>query len=245
MKPSGKAVIALSFSLALMAGPLFADAYNFDENGVFTYSDVFGTYWQGTGLSELAPDPSGGITNSLVLIFNTGNSLAPGDVALMKPGQVAISKLLRFTADGDVIYYSQPDGTLAGVGIPYSTSPVQISETDPFTTWIPATTNQPGYNLNGAFPVFYSGTQYGIHAESPAPPPALSGTNLLWHYAGLPDSPFFVMAATNLSLPPANWSYVSTNGFDSSGNCLLTLPIQPDKPGLFYRVAWPPVVKDY
>lgn len=175
MKQSCKAIVVLSFILAVSANTLFAQPYWFDQNGN-------GTRYAGSisllPLSfEVAPDPSGGITSSSVLIYSLGFPVVSGDVALMEPGGTTVADLLRFftPAGGttsDVIFYSQPDGTLAGVGIPSSANPIQISDVSPETVWNPAN-NQPGAST-GAVPV-YASFEYDINTEAPEP----SSTTLL------------------------------------------------------------------
>jgi hypothetical protein len=240
MKPSCKAVIVLSFVLAVSANTLFAQPYSFDENGNGTQLIAFNPF---SLPFEVAPDPSGGITNSPVLIYFLGAPVVSGDVALIEPAQSIISKLLRFFtpaggSNSDVIFYSQVDGTLAGVGIPYSANPIPISEVDPQTLWWPGN-NQPGATTWGAVPVWTS-FQYNIIIKAPPPPVYLSGTNMIWHCTnGFSNAQFCVIASTNVWLPPTNWTCVSTNQFDQNGCCLLTLPMEPDKPCRFYRIAVP------
>lgn len=120
----------------------------------------------------VAPDPSGGISTSPVLIYSLGAPVVSGDVAFMEPDGSAISDLLRFFTpaggvNGDVIFYSQVDDTLAGVGIPYSANPVQISEISPETFWFPGR-NQPGATTLGALPTFEF-FRYGIITAVPEP----------------------------------------------------------------------------
>ena len=56
----------------------------------------------------------------------------------------------------------------------------------------------------------------------------ISGTN------GSPNGNYLVLASTNLVLPRTNWTRLSTNSFDGSGNFIFTNPISSYKPGLFY-----------
>jgi hypothetical protein len=169
MKQSCKAIIALSFILAVAASTLFAQPYSFDENGDGIQYIAFNPR---PLPFEVASDPSGGITSSPVLIYSLGFPVVSGDVALMEPDASTISDLLRFFTpagglNSDVIFYSQPDDTLAGVGIPYSANPVQISEVSPETVWYPEN-NQPGATTLSALPV-YSRFQYDIITEVPEP----------------------------------------------------------------------------
>jgi hypothetical protein len=241
MKPSCEAIIVLSFVLAVSANTLVAQPYSFDENGNGTQLIAFEPFLLPF---EVAPDPSGGITSSPVLIYFLGAPVVSGDVALMEPGQSTVSKLLRFFTpagggNSDAIFYSQVDGTLAGVGIPYTDNPVQISEVDPQTLWYPKN-NQPGATTWGALPMWTS-FRYNIITKGPPPPIYVSGTNMIWHFTnGFSNAQFFVIASTNISLPPTNWTCVITNQFNQNGCCQLTLPMEPDKPYRYYRIAMPP-----
>jgi hypothetical protein len=246
MKLSLKSIIVFGFVAALTARTFCAqtsDGFNFDENG---YGSIISDH-QGVGplWSEVAADPSDGITNSSVLIYDLGYPVVAGDVALIEPGQTAIAKLIRFFplpeyGDTLLIYYSQADGTKAGVGIPTSTNAVQLTLTNSLTIWYPTSTNQPGYSELGAVPMWFTGLEYYIHTASHTEPAYPAGTNLIWHYTGPFSSyHFFVLASTNMSLPQTNWTRVSTNVFDVTGSCTLTLPVGSGQPNFFYRIALP------
>ena len=155
MKNSFAAIIISSCALVILARPLFAQPYTFDLNGNGTQFVALNPQPMSF---ELAPDPSGGITASPVLIYSLGAQVVSGDVALMEPDGSTVAELLRFytpvgAVNGDVIVYSQVNGSLAGVGIPYSANPVRISEVSPTTTWFPYA-NQPGGSTLPVLPVF-------------------------------------------------------------------------------------------
>lgn len=237
MKTSSAATLLI---LAVSAGPLFAQPYSLDENGDGTLgSPLIGGPFPMP--FEVAPDPTGGITNSPVLIYSLDSLVVSGDLALMN-SDGTVADLLRFftpagTEQSVVIFYSRADETdhaLADVGIPYSANPVEISEETPTTIWYPTFTNQPGCPV-GAIPVFDI-FKYNIITTLP-PPVSLSGTNLIVTVNGSANLQFCVVATTNISLP--NWTPVSTNTIDQFGHCAVTLPIEPDKPQRFYRVAIP------
>lgn len=169
MKKLSIEIIALSFILVLSTSTLFAQPYTFDENGNGIQYEALQAY---PLPHEVVPDPSGGITTSPVLIYSLGASVIPGDVALMEPDGVTIAGLLRFftPAGGNtsgVIFYSEPNGTLAGVGIPYSANPVEISEVSPETVWMPLA-DQPGQGTLGAYPV-WTFFRYTINTEVAEP----------------------------------------------------------------------------
>jgi hypothetical protein len=181
MKQSYKSKIASSFILVVSASTLFAQPYIFDENGNGIQYVAYNPY----PLSfEVVPDPTGGITTSPVLIYSLGAPVVPGDVALMEPDGSTVADLLRFFTPagantGDVIFYSRVNGTLAGVGIPYSANPVEISEGSPATVWNPGI-DQPGQTTWTALPV-WTFFRYTIITEVPEP----SLTPLLFVGAGV------------------------------------------------------------
>lgn len=181
MKKIFKGIITFSFVSVVSASTLFAQPYTFDENG----NGVQYAGLEAYPLSyEVVPDPTGGITTSPVLIYSLGESVVSGDVALMEPDGSTVADLLRFfTPAGadtsDVIFYSQVNGTLAGVGIPYSANPVEISEVSPETVWNPSG-DQPGQGTLITYPV-YEFFRYRIITEVPEP----SLTTLLLVAAGV------------------------------------------------------------
>jgi hypothetical protein len=59
----------------------------------------------------------------------------------------------------------------------------------------------------------------------------LGGTN------GPPDSTFYVLASTNLSLPLAYWTVLATNSFDEDGNFSFTNSAAADAPQQFYALS--------
>ena len=66
------------------------------------------------------------------------------------------------------------------------------------------------------------------------------GTNLIWSASNGPkNEPFYVVASTNLSLTMTNWPRVATNAFDQDSKFVLILPMEPDKPRRYYRLAIP------
>jgi hypothetical protein len=77
-----------------------------------------------------------------------------------------------------------------------------------------------------------------IQFPPPPPGPSFSGTNFIWNFTnGIPFAQFYVLAATNIAQPETNWTSVSTNEFDKTGNGIITLPMEPDQPYCFYRIA--------
>jgi hypothetical protein len=58
----------------------------------------------------------------------------------------------------------------------------------------------------------------------------LSGTN------GYTSGVFYVLSSTNLTLPRANWTRVSTNDFVAGGSFSVTNTVTPDAPQSFYTI---------
>lgn len=58
----------------------------------------------------------------------------------------------------------------------------------------------------------------------------MQGTN------GSAGGPFNLIASTNVALPVNLWNGISANSFDGSGNFMLTNPIAPSAPQVFYRL---------
>lgn len=59
---------------------------------------------------------------------------------------------------------------------------------------------------------------------------AMSGFN------GTPNGTFYVIATTNLTVPLANWTVLSTNSFDQYGGFSFTNVIQPGLPEQFFSM---------
>ena len=103
-----------------------------------------------------------------------------------------------------------PAGTPLGAGY------AQDALGNPRTTW-----SRGAYEYSQPVPI--------INAVLP------SGTNLIISGTnGSPNGHYLVLASTNLLLPRTNWTRLSTNSFNGSGNFIFTNPITPNKPGLFY-----------
>jgi hypothetical protein len=77
------------------------------------------------------------------------------------------------------------------------------------------------------------------------PPPRFesviaSGSNIVLRGAGgIPASTFYLLTATNATLPAAQWTRVATNQFDGAGNFVLTNSPNPEFGQTFYRLQVP------
>jgi len=62
-----------------------------------------------------------------------------------------------------------------------------------------------------------------------------SGNNFIFSGAnGNAGAQYYVLASTNLSLPPAQWTVIATNNFDGNGNFNFTNPADPNASQTFY-----------
>ena len=68
----------------------------------------------------------------------------------------------------------------------------------------------------------------------------VSGGNLIFSgTGGTTNGTFYVLTSTNVATPLANWTPLSTNAFDSSGNFSVTNTINPGNPRQFYLLKTP------
>jgi hypothetical protein len=168
--------IAAVLFTSLSTQTLRAVAFTFDEYGNgYEISGVAGTLFTNPVPGSLMPDPSSGITGSLVLVYTLPFTVTNGDVAIVDANNGnTISHLVRFYSDDFffndyAIFYAQ-DGTHspADVGIPASSNPVQIMNQGPSGTFWAPTANQPGF-LNRYSPVGDPGG-YTFYAPSTISP---------------------------------------------------------------------------
>jgi fibronectin-binding autotransporter adhesin len=66
---------------------------------------------------------------------------------------------------------------------------------------------------------------------------AVVGTNIVMSGSnGVASNPYYVLASTNVTLPPSNWSRIATNTFDGNGRFAFTNSLIPHMPQRFYRL---------
>jgi autotransporter-associated beta strand protein len=64
----------------------------------------------------------------------------------------------------------------------------------------------------------------------------VNGSLVMSGSGGVSNWPYYVLASTNLTLPAAQWTPISTNQFDTGGNFVVTNAISAGSPQMFYRV---------
>jgi hypothetical protein len=83
-----------------------------------------------------------------------------------------------------------------------------------------------------------------VLSVTPVEPPhitdiSLSGTNVIISgMNGLTGAPYYVLGSTNLALPLANWTVLSTNTFEST-SFSVTNAVDPSAPRNFYLLRIP------
>jgi hypothetical protein len=86
---------------------------------------------------------------------------------------------------------------------------------------------------------------FQLAAVSPANLPVISsakmsGGNVIFSGSGgLPNGIYYVLTATNLLTPAANWLSIQTNIFNASGVFNVTSPLTSGVSQKFYRLAQP------
>lgn len=69
---------------------------------------------------------------------------------------------------------------------------------------------------------------------------SISGSSLtMTGGSGVGNSPFYLLGATNLATPLANWSVLLTNQFDVNGNFNFTNELNANWPQGYYRLEIP------
>ena len=83
-----------------------------------------------------------------------------------------------------------------------------------------------------------NGTLKVVDAAPPAPEiesVTVSGNNIVISgTGGAPGGTYYVLTSTNVALPLADWTRVTTNLFDGAGNFSATNAVDPNAPQRFY-----------
>ncbi len=120
-------------------------------------------------------------------------------------------------------------------------------------TYTGSLSGQPGL---GATPANFEGYTYSLNTNaahavilqvSPPPPPifssaALAGATggiLMSGTGGVTNGLYYLLTSTNLALPLSQWTVVSTNQFDNSGNFLVTNAVQTNDQQQFFKLEIP------
>ncbi len=145
---------------------------------------------------------------------------ADGDPVILNSVNAASTNGVTVSSDGNDIYYTNANAVADA--ITYTVADVR--------------TNPPAVYRTG------DTQQTGTGEIILLPPPAIS--NVSWNGSGLvlggtggiANGPYTVLAATNLTLPLAAWTVLTTNSFDPAGNFTCTNLLDADTPACFFQL---------
>lgn len=182
-----------------------------------------------------------GTSNITTIAMNSGLTLNPGSTTSMKVN-ASSGACDTFTGLTNITY----GGTLQLTDValtPFHNGNsfklfLAANYSGAFSAIVPATpgtglrwdTNE--LNVNGTLRVF----------STPTRPPSFSsittanGNLFLSAMGGTPYDPCYLLSSTNPATPLADWSYVTTNYFDSTGGTSFTNAISPDQPQQFFQL---------
>ncbi len=177
------------------------------------------------------------------LTFNSTLSLAAGSTSRFELNAAALTndvvKVPATITFGGTLVVSNTAGTLVAgqsfklfeaTGYSGSFSAITLPALNPNLAW----TNR--LALDGTIAVF---------STAPITPPVFTsvvavGPNLVMSGTNGPaNTAYFVLSATNVALPAADWTRLATNNFNGSGNFAFTNAIAPGIPQQFYRLQLP------
>ena len=104
-------------------------------------------------------------------------------------------------------------------------------------------TTPPGYNYSITNPPGL--IQLLVQTPPPPTPPVFGGISstanglVISGSGGTTNGTYYVLVSTNIALPPNQWTPVSTNQFDGSGNFIFTNAMDPNNPQMFYLLQLP------
>jgi autotransporter-associated beta strand protein len=199
--------------------------------GVGTVNDPV-QIWPGAALSP--GDQGIGALTINGSVTNTGNFLFPVNKSLSPSNSVAsVSGTLINTGTGSVIITNLGSSLAVGDRFVLFNQPViggsSMSVTGSGVVWSNSLAVDGSVSVASLVvphPVINSVSLAGSNI-------IISGTN------GAAGSPCYLLSSTNLALPLAQWTPVSTNAFDGSGNFSITNAIAPGSPQQFYIVNTP------
>ena len=192
------------------------------------------------------------------MLCSTNNSSSAGDVAgynhVMKnnlgyKGGTEVANLNQSASDVTFNYFTLPVTVASNDFVTLDESllmaPRQTNGDLPYINFARLTNTSDCINVgtNLGFAFYGSAPDLGAFEFGPtnAPSPTISksGTNLIVRTSGWANQTNYLNVATNLALPPAQWTTIATNESDLSGNCAFTNPVSPGVAWRFYRISLP------
>ncbi|HUB86520.1 MAG TPA: hypothetical protein VMB22_01415, partial [Verrucomicrobiae bacterium] len=182
--------------------------------------------------------------NALVLSFTNNHPPVAGITWLYRTGNPMTIPLSSLTntwsdPDGDPVQLLSVNGSTNGASLGNDTNNIYYTNAHEVADEISYTvedirTNPPAIYQAG------DTQQTGTGEIILLPPPAIGGVQaggnslVMSGGGGKPLGAYYVLGTTNLALPVAQWTMLSTNAFDANGNFNLTNPTDPSQPQWFY-----------
>ena len=192
------------------------------------------------------------------MLCSTNNSSSAGDVPgynhVMKnnlgyKGGTEVANLNQSACDVTFNYFTLPVTVASNDFVTLDESllmaPRQTNGDLPYINFARLTNTSDCINVgtNLGFAFYGSAPDLGAFEFGPtnAPSPTISksGTNLIVRTSGWANQTNYLNVATNLALPPAQWTTIATNESDLSGNCAFTNPVPLGVAWRFYRISLP------
>ena len=187
--------------------------------------------------------------------FATITPIVPGPGMVWDVSQLNKSGILRlttgalpfitnFTRLGQSTITTGVGGTLGGAYYVLATTNLSV----PLTQWTRVATNRfdgyGGFIFTNAIQLSTSRMFFALQLVKPTAPrlgvaSVPGGGVTIFSTNGTPDSISFVLAATNATIPLAQWNRIATNQFDAFGHFTFTDSLAPNVPARFYRLLLP------
>jgi len=202
----------------------------------------------GSGLSGIGPAFA---TNSGTITAQTGQILMAGQWTLLSSGSLNVVLNSATNYGSFIISTNYPtivgnadlagafNATLNNGYVPTNGTTFNVITYGSFT----GSFSSLGLPAADSWQSNYGSTNFTLLVGSPKPQFGtfnLAGTNLIFNgLGGSPGSNYVVLASTNLALPLANWSALTTNTFDSTGQFHYTNHVNPVEPRQFFIFKLP------
>jgi hypothetical protein len=157
----------------------------------------------------------------------------PGWVVCDNVGNVYVNTLISASYQPKLFYEAKGD-----------TNWYELSNGNPVFESLCGTTLQLDVGPGPAHVLYLSGLGMCVAMQNYLVPTlqlslAENGTNLVFSGSGNSLTPYSILSATNLLLPPSNWNWMTTQEFDMNGNYSWTSSINPNVPSQFYQLLVP------
>ncbi len=188
------------------------------------------TFEPGVGIGTLVLSNNLTLNGGSTMLIAINKSLSPSNSMAQITGAVTYGGTLMITNLGAQAFAAGDSFKLFNAS----------SYSGAFASVVPAI---PGINLAWNTNTLSSGVLSVVALPTPSPQivtTVMSGNNFIFSGSnGVPGWPYWVLSSSNLSLPISEWTIVSTNSFDGSGNFIFTNPANLNLPQTFYILEIP------